>query len=217
MMHDEIAQSLTGAALDLAEEALFETVSFRSILERAGFTMADCAAAGITMAKLLDLLDRDLDRQMLEAATEVDPAQSAKDRLFEVVIARFDALEARRAAWTSILLAERGQPREQAARIARRGRTASWVLMAAGIKQSGLTGAARLVGVTRILRLCETAWLQDGPELSATMACLDKELSAGGRMLARMAAMRDRFSGQTASTMGAAQKPDEDTSSHVVH
>jgi AcrR family transcriptional regulator len=217
MAKEDITCRLMAAALDLAAEALFEDVSLRAVCDRAGVPLADCAAAGMTPDRLLYRLDAELDRQMLEAAAAIDLGQPPRDRLFEIIIARFDALEARRASWTSILMAERGRPREQARRIARRARTAGWVLVAAGIASTGASGAVRVAGLTRILRLCEACWLQDGPELSATMACLDRELAAGGRILARMAAMRRRFDGSGDDVPPATATHSTDDGSSMVH
>jgi hypothetical protein len=217
MSDPDILHRLASAGFDLAEEALFETVSLRAISDRAGVTLADCAANGVTRARLLAAMDRDADHQMLESACHISLADPARDRLFEIVIGRFDALEARRPAWTSILLAERGDMAAGAARIARRTRTARWALTAAGISDRGSVGLARTAGLSRILRLCEAAWLQDGPDLSATMACLDRELAAGGQVLARLARLRARFATAKADHREDESKGPESTNDHVVH
>jgi hypothetical protein len=187
--------ALTAAALDLAEASLFEDVSLRAICDHAGVSLADCAAAEITREALLALIDAEADRQMLEGAGQAGlDSQPAKDRLFDVIMARFDALEARRAAWTSILLSERTDIAARAARIARRGRTARWVLEASGLSSEGFKGLGKIAGLARVLRLSESAWLEDGPDLARTMATLDRELQAGASLLKRVRGLATRAS-----------------------
>lgn len=195
MDQSPVTAALTAAALDLAEASLFEDVSLLAICDHAGVSLADCAAADITRESLLALIDSDADRQMLEGAAQAGlENQPAKDRLFDVIMARFDALEARRAAWTSVLLSERTDMAAQAARIARRGRTARWVLEASGQSSGGVKGLGKIAGLARVLRLSESAWLEDGPDLARTMATLDRELQAGASLLKRIRGLAARAS-----------------------
>jgi ubiquinone biosynthesis protein COQ9 len=152
-------------------------------------TLADCARAKISKADIAAHIDLGLDTQMLACADDLDPTQSVRDRLFDVVMARFDAMEAQRAMWASILEGDASDPFARLARRARRLSTAAWALEAAGVAASSLSGGARAIGVARIVRTCEAVWLKDGPDLAKTMAHLDQELRKGETWVERGATL----------------------------
>jgi hypothetical protein len=186
---------LAQAARDCAATKAWDQISLRELCEHASVTLADCAAENITKAHIAAHLDQDLDQNMLAAAREFDRTASVRDRLFDVMMARFDAMEDNRAAWYSILSGETSDPLARLARQGRRARAAAWALEAAGVTASDLRGAGRTIGLARILRLVESVWRDDGPDLAKTMARLDQELRQGEELLARTSDLRAFFSG----------------------
>jgi hypothetical protein len=167
---------LCDAALAAAAETPWDAVALADLCKRAGVSLATCEEKGWSKARLAGWLDRRLDQAMLAPVDGVDREQSVRDRLFDVLMGRFDAMEENRAAWASILNGDRREGAMALARAARRARTAAWALEAAGVAGGDLKGASRILGLARVLRLAETAWLRDGGDLSATMAALDKGL-----------------------------------------
>jgi len=105
--------------------------------------------------------------------------------LFDVLMARFDAMADHRAAWVSILEADQQEPAAAFARAARRMRTAGWALEAVGINTSSLNSTARVLGLARRLGKVEALWLKDDCDLSKTMAGLDQTLRDSEDLLAR--------------------------------
>jgi hypothetical protein len=203
MTHDKrsaLLSALADAAIALAGSGCWRQASLPALVRGAsgaqgGISLAACLEAGITRDRVREELERRLDRAMLAAADEAgETGGRARDRLFEVLMGRFDALEEARPAWTTILMDEHGAPGHPLARAPRRALSARWALEAAGIATLGAVGAARCAGLARVLRRAEEAWLQDGADLSRTMRTLDEGLRQGEDLLT--------FAGRTGERLG---------------
>jgi ubiquinone biosynthesis protein COQ9 len=167
---------LANAARKLAATRPWQDISLRDLCVSADVTLAACAQEGVTKAHIAAKLDSELDQALLANAHDIDQSQSVRDRLFDVVMGRYDAMEEHRAGWQSILNGELGDPLARVARQARRTHTASWALEACGITASDMRGAGQSIGLARIIRQCDKQWCEDGPDLAKTMAFLDQEL-----------------------------------------
>jgi ubiquinone biosynthesis protein COQ9 len=185
----EALHKLMPVALIQAQERPWDDVSLWDICTGAGIGLADCARLGITKEAVLDKLHVHVDIKMLENAEAPDRTQTARDLLFDVLMARFDVLEENRAAWQSIVSSGKRDPSMGLARRARWARTGAWALEAAGVSASGVAGAARAIGITRILRQCEAVWLNDVPDMAKTMARLDQELRKGEQFIEQVSAI----------------------------
>jgi hypothetical protein len=199
----EILSKLAQAAVALAGDTPWATLTLSDLCAHADVLLADCAQARITKAHVAARLDSDLDQAMLRATSKMDRTQGVRDRLFDALMARFDAMEENRAAWVSILDGEVGDGLARIARRARRARSGAWALEASGVTASDMAGAGRVLGLARILRLAEAAWHGDGPDLAKTMARLDQELRKGEAWAMRAQGFADMMAGFTART----QKP----------
>jgi ubiquinone biosynthesis protein COQ9 len=175
-LHAPLLRALGEAALALCAEKSWVDVGLLSLCQEAGQSLSACAEAGITRFSVAEYLDQKLDRAMLEAVADIEAEAPSRDRLFDVIMARFDAMQDQRAAWVSILEADAQEPAASVARAARRLRTAAWALEAIGISTDSLKAAARVMGLARRLRKIEALWLKDDADLSKTMAGLDQTL-----------------------------------------
>jgi hypothetical protein len=189
----ETISMLCQSALELAATDPWLDVSLMALCRASNVGLAQCASLGISKADVSTALDHKLDEAMLESAVGLDASQSVRETLFEIAMARFDAMEPDRAAWLSILGADQKLPSAQLARVRRRVRTAAWALEAAGLSSEGLDGAGRVAGMTRIFRKAESAWMGDTADLSRTMAHLDQELRAAEEGVLRFQEMTQRF------------------------
>jgi hypothetical protein len=109
-------------------------------------------------------------------AIAADGTEPARDRLFDVLMRRFDALAPYRPALRSILRDSLGDP---AAMLGVRAllRSMGWMLEAAGISTAGLRGRLRsqlLAGL--YLSVLRVFLDDDSTDLSRTMALLDQRL-----------------------------------------
>jgi hypothetical protein len=180
-----LLKALGEAALALCAEKSWAEVSLLSLCQAAEQSLSDCAEAGITRFSVAEHLDQMLDRAMLEAVADIEGEAPSRDRLFDIVMARFDAMQDQRAAWVSILEADAQEPAAGFARAARRLHTAAWALEAVDISTDSLKATARVMGLARRLRKIEALWLKDDADLSKTMAGLDQTLRESEEWLDR--------------------------------
>lgn len=126
-------------------------------------------------AKVLDLVDDDI--------VEDTP----RERLFDVLMNRFDLLAAHKPALRRLRAAALRDPLLGAALARLELVSQSWMLAAAGISTSGLEGLIRSHGLTFAYAQVFRTWLDDeDPGLPKTMAKLDRVLRRGERALNRL-------------------------------
>lgn len=168
------------AALALATERPWRQVALRDIADRAGVSLVDIREHVASKADVLGLLVRLVDDRVLAAMPKPIAGESRRDALFEVVMARFDALQPYRPALRSMSSDAAFDPGLARTTLA----SAAWMLQAAGIDTSGLDGATRVAGLAAVYASAFRAWLDDDdPGLARTMAALDRRLRRGERTL----------------------------------
>ena len=175
------------ALLALAAERPFEEVTLPALAERAGITLAALRESYDGRVAVLAEHIRQVDERVL---AEVDPAlagEPARERLFDVLCARFEAHAPHRKAIRSIVRAARRDP--LLALELNRIVTISmgWMLAAAGISSTGGRGLFRAQGLALVWARVMRVWLDDEDAgLARTMAVLDKRLREAERMVVRL-------------------------------
>lgn len=168
------------AALDLAAERPWSDVSLRDIAERAGSNLVELRREFASKGDILAAFTRAIDDAVLAAAPARQSSQPARDVLFDVVMARFDALAPYRKALRSIVHSGAFDVRHACGMMA----SQRWMLSAAGIDSSGPGGAVRAAGLGAVYASAFRTWLDDDdPGLARTMAVLDRRLRRGERSL----------------------------------
>jgi hypothetical protein len=171
------------AALTLAADRPWPEITLRDIAVGAELSFAQLYAAASTKGRVLDALSRRLDRAALDAAEGQSADEEVHDRLFEVVMARIEAMEPHRFALIAIARAE--GPLAIAPRLPR---TARALLEAAGVDASGVRGGVRLAAMTAVWARTLQVWRDDEGALNRTMAEIDKQLRALRDRLGRVGA-----------------------------
>jgi AcrR family transcriptional regulator len=160
------------AALRLAEDRPWREIALRDIAQAAGLSFAELYARAPGKAALLDRLSRRFDRAALTAAeADAAPDAEAHDRLFEVVMARLEAMAPHRAALIAIARSEGVMilgPRLPA--------TARALLEAAGIDTGGPRGQLRTAAMAAVWLRVLQVWRDDEGAFNRTMAEIDKRL-----------------------------------------
>jgi hypothetical protein len=196
-LHDpELRRGLAQAALTLAANMPWREVTLPKLAEAAGRPVEEYY--GASLGEAVDCVEEAFDRAIADNLDQLDPDQSVRDRLFELIVRRFEAMEPHRAA---VLAMEQGLDRDptlMAAAHQRHVRCARWVLALAGLEADGMTGQARAQGLGVIVGQARAAWRgDDAGDFAKTMASLDKNLRRAEEMFGRWAGF------------GAKPKPDD--------
>ena len=187
----DIPKLVVDAALELAAERGWRHVALADIAAEAGVKLADVHAHYRTRSAILAAFRRRIDARVLTAVDGKGEGETARDRLFEVIMARFDALAPYKAGVESILRDSACDPLAVACGAPALMCSMAWMLEAAGIPSAGPGGRLRAKGLAVLYAATLRVWLADDtPDLARTMAALDRNLVRAER-LARLV-WRDR-------------------------
>jgi len=160
----------------------WDGLTMRAIAAEAGISLADLRRQAACPLSLLHAHSRAVDAAVL-AGTVDDFSSTPRDRLFDVLMRRLDALQPDRAGITRLL---RDLPRTPFLALALAQQlpgSMAWMLEAAGLDAAGPAGAARTNGLGVVWLAALRAWEKDESEdLSTTMAALDRALDQADRV-----------------------------------
>ena len=183
------------ALLALAAEERFEEITISAICAKAGVSLADFRDAFPSKGAVLGGFSKRIDRIVLEGQTEEMATEEPKERLFDVLMRRLDAMGPYREGLREVTQWLRREPLAALAVNQVVVNSMRFMLEAAGIESEGGAGALKLQGMALAWSRVIEVWLDDEePELSKTMATLDRELTRGERIVARVDSL-ERFAG----------------------
>lgn len=186
----DIPERITTAALDLAAEKGWRNVGMNAIAERAGIPLAGLFACYPHKEAVLNGFSRRVDAAVLAALDSEDAAETPRDRLFAVLMARFDALAPHKAGIAAVARDRGGDPLAMAAGACQLAVSISWMLEAAGISSAGLHGLLRVKGLAVIWLAVLRVWFDDdAPHMAKTMAALDRWLRRADSVEKRLGAL----------------------------
>lgn len=183
--HDKIVR----AAMTLAESRGWRGLSLTDIAAEADVSLSALHSRFKTKASILEAFIEAVDGEVLSQAKKPDMDTPARDRVFEVVMTRLDILKPYKAALARIRDEARcGLPGPGTARLLCASVSSQkWMLIAAGIPSEGGKGCVRVSGMACVYGKVMPVWLEDDdPDLSRTMAVLDRQLRDGERWLKRI-------------------------------
>lgn len=176
-------EDLVKISLDQATQLGWANVTLHDIADAAGITLAQLHDHFDDKSDVLVVLGRMIDRRVLEAFNKQEPDTSPRDRLFDVMMERFDILNDYRDGILAILHSFRFDPKEAVISCPHLCRSMSWMLEVSGIDTNGFSGAAKVIGLTGVyLKTLKTWKDDDSPDLGKTMAVLDKHLEQAERL-----------------------------------
>lgn len=144
------------------------------------------------------------------ALAETPTDGSVRDKLFDLLMRRFDALQAHRAGVATLLRALPADPPAALLLACATRRSMRWMLETAGVSTAGLRGEVRVRGLIAVWLWTLRAWERDeSADLSGTMAALDAALRRAGRVAAWLDGGRSNDGGADASAAEADLAPDE--------
>src|SRR5262245_31245419 len=172
------------AALDLAKERSSSDIALTDIAREADLSLAELRHEFACKTDILRAFQPELDDALLANMGAGGDPSMPRDRLFDIVMSRFEAMQPYKPALKRIAAHLCCRPGEAAVLAGSSLQSQYWMLEAAGAKLDGPGGALRVGGLAAIYGKVFCVWLDDGtPSLDKTMAALDKRLDKGERML----------------------------------
>jgi AcrR family transcriptional regulator len=163
------------AALRLAATRRWSDIALADIAAEAGLSIGELLPHVASKNALLRLFERRIDAAVLAMPVETDG--SIKDRLFDLLMRRFDALGPHRDAVQGIL---DGLPRDPAAALCLLPsllQSLRYTADAAGVKTTGPLGPLKIKALAAAYLGTLRIWLKDdSADAAKTMAALDKQL-----------------------------------------
>jgi hypothetical protein len=112
------------------------------------------------------------------ALAEAADSGPARERLFDLLMRRFDVLQTHRAGVLALFHALPADPGTALLLASATAKSMGWMLQAAGVKTTGLSGLLATNGLVAVWLYALRAWQRDdSADLSATMAALDRALA----------------------------------------
>ena len=166
------------AFLGLIAEKGFSAVTLRDVATAAGLGFADLYRLYPDKVALVGTFMARIDGEVLAGApSHDDPEETARDRLFDVMMRRYDALRPHRLALRAIRRAGTRDPLLALALGPALRRSMAVMLEAASLPSEGLSGALRQNGLLAIHYAVSRVYDRDETaDLSKTMAALDSRL-----------------------------------------
>jgi AcrR family transcriptional regulator len=167
--------AIVEAALRLAAERSWHEVALADIAAAAGLGVVELYRLLPSKPAILREFTRRIDLTTLDGAT--DPEERPRDRLFEILMRRFDALGPYKPALSRMAGDLRRLRLDLLPAAAQLPRSMSWMLEAAQIPSAGFVGAVRVKALCLAYLTVLRIFLEDdSPDLTRTMAALDRAL-----------------------------------------
>jgi len=173
---------IIAAFIGLLEEHAFEGIGFADLAARAGVSLAVLRGEFGAKLPIYAAFIKEIDRKVL-AGGDADMAEEPpRERLFDVLMRRLEALAPHRPAIRSLLGSARCHPSLALALNGLAVRSQQWMLTAANIDAAGPRGIVRAQGVALLFAGVLRTFVDDEDEgLARTMAALDRALARGQR------------------------------------
>ena len=174
MDNAEFDRAVVSAVFDQAALRGWADVSLVEAAQEAGLDLARVRARFPGRGAVLMRFGVQADGAALAGATTEG---TPRERLFDILMNRFEALQAHRGGVIALLAALRTDPATSLLLYGATLRSMKWLLEAAGIPASGLLGTFRVHGLMAVWLYALRAWERDeSADLSGTMAAVDRAL-----------------------------------------
>ncbi len=174
------------SALKRAAAGGWQSASLAALAADADVSLVDAYTVFPTRLALLAGLLARTDRQVLEAGP-ADPEDNPRDRLFDILMRRFDALAAERDGVVAIVRALPGDPLTAVQLALGFAASIAWMLEAAGLSTTGVVGSLRVKGLAVVYLATLRTWLDDDSlDMAKTMAALDRNLQRAESLARRL-------------------------------
>jgi len=173
-------QKIIDAALMLAENREWPEISIVEIARAAKVTLAQVRGEFSGKTAILKAFMAQIDQVVLEQAAENVGEEEPRDRLFDIVMLRLEAMEPYKLALKNIIPQLKRHPGLALELSGSIICSARWMLVAAGLETHGSAAFVRTRGLALVIGKTLDVWLRDDDAgLAKTMAELDRQLRRG--------------------------------------
>lgn len=175
MSGQDFDHDLIAAAFRIAAETGWARLTIVDAARAAGLSLGEVRARFPGKHTLLRRFGAMLDQAALAADSGEGPV---RDRLFDLLMGRFDAMKPHREGLGALLRSLPGDPATALALGCGTRQSMRWMLQAAGVSTAGPRGELRVRGLIGVWIWAMRAFARDETDdLAPTMAALDKALS----------------------------------------
>jgi AcrR family transcriptional regulator len=171
------ADTIAIAALRLAGDRPWRSLTLGDIALEAGVTLSALARCYGSRQEVLDGFERFIDRRMLAGAIAGDIGDKPRDRLFDIIMERLDALLPYREGVRRIAKELPFDPVTALTLAAAMPRSIGWMFTGARIAVGGPAMPLKIAVLGGVYLATFRVWLdEESQDLSKTMATLDRQL-----------------------------------------
>lgn len=179
-------EAIVEALFALLETKGWSEIGLYDIAEKAGISLAELRGLFPSKGAILAGFLRKIDLDVLSHDTKDMADEPARERLFDVLMRRFEALAPYRGALGTIRDGLMTDPLGAGAMNQVAVSSMQWMLAAAGVPEAGPLGTARAQGLVLVTGRVFGTFLNDPDEgLAGTMKALDEELRRAERLMRR--------------------------------
>lgn len=176
-MADTVSDRLIDAALALAAEDGWRRLTMAAIAERAGVPLNEALRVHGSRNAVLRAMGERVDAAMLDEALAFTDQDGPRDRLFDMLMRRFDALAQWRPGLAAIIRELPTEPGTFVVSMQGVYHSMGLALEAAGLSGDGIGGVATRKGLAAVYLSTMRVWVKDDTaDQARTMAALDKGL-----------------------------------------
>lgn len=173
----EIPDHITDCALRLAAVEGWRRITLRDIAAEAGLSLAQVHAVHRTKSEILAAFVRRIDDAVLPEDDAELLAESPRDRLFDLVMRRLDAMAPHKEGVAAVVRDVSADPAWALCHAHSFMRSMDWMLEVAGLAAGGCRGRVRAAGLGAVYLATLRVWFtDDSPDMARTMATLDRQL-----------------------------------------
>ncbi len=177
MKKTEIPRHIVDTAMSLAAEKGWRDLSLADISDAAKVPLSKLHALFSSKQAIVRFISHSADRQIIDDEDGDRLEQPAKDRLFDLLMNRFDALQPYKEGLAAIVHDGSRDPLMGIAYLCNLRRSMALMLEAAGLSTTGFRGILRIKVLSLLYLKVFRIWLGDESEdLTKTMSALDKGL-----------------------------------------
>ena len=208
-------ERIIAAALRLAETRGWRDLSLGEIAAEAGVPLVEFRKEFQSKGQILSAFSGAVDLAVIEKFPAPGP-DVARDRLFDVLLTRFEVMQPYKAAIRRIREDVGSSLGEALAQMRPALKSQYWMLAAAGISGEGGTGLVRVQGLLSIYSRVFSIWVEDDdPGMARTMAALDRRLRRGESVMRGIVRFRDGLESLTRSLRGTRKRVKDEPQSDV--